>query len=268
VHTPQQNGRAERINRTLIEKTRALLTEKDLSKDLWAAAIQAAAIQAAAFIHNVTPSARQEVTRHELFYGEPADIARLRVFGCLAYPLTPEPRRKKLDARSEPGLFIGYAQDSKAWRILPCCLGKASAVETANVRLIEDSRPEFDQLKDGYEGNSTAADDFIETARAQAVQSGVDAGAGGAGAAESKDANREGSDDSEESDDAIGTDIAVGSEGGESNLEPDSAHDSDDDEVHALRTRRCATIRDNPTARAIRSEVVAHPIGSALRAGP
>jgi hypothetical protein len=140
AHKLQQNGRAERINRTLIEKTRALLMEKDLPKELWAAAIQAAA-----HIHNATPAARQEMTPHQMFNGKPADTSRLRVFGCLAYSLTPTAQRKKSDARSEPGLFIGYAEGSKAWRILRLHKGKAAVVETANVRFVEDSQPYFEQ---------------------------------------------------------------------------------------------------------------------------
>jgi transposase InsO family protein len=162
AYTPQQNGRAERINRTLIKTTRALLMEKDLPKKLWAAAIQAAA-----YIHNATPAAREEVTPHEMFYGKPVDVDRLRVFGCLAYPLIPEARRKKLDARSEPGLFIGYAENSKAWRILRWYKDKVVVIETANVHFVETARPEFEQLESGYD---SAGNSFIDI---QAVDAGA-----------------------------------------------------------------------------------------------
>jgi hypothetical protein len=59
----------------------------------------------------------------------------------LAYSLTPKARRKKLDAHSEPGLFIGYAEGSKAWRILRGLKGKARMVETANVCFVEAHGP-------------------------------------------------------------------------------------------------------------------------------
>jgi hypothetical protein len=108
AHTPQQNGRAERINRTLIEKTHAMRMEKNLPKELWAATIQAAA-----HIHNATPAARLEMTPLEMFYCKPADTESLRVFGSMAYPLTPKAKQKKLDARSETGLFIRYTEASR-----------------------------------------------------------------------------------------------------------------------------------------------------------
>ena len=41
VHdTPEQNGVAEHLNRTLVEKTRAMLLESNLPKSLWGYAIQ------------------------------------------------------------------------------------------------------------------------------------------------------------------------------------------------------------------------------------
>jgi hypothetical protein len=39
------------------------------------------------------------------------------VFGCMAHVHVPKENCKKLDARSEPGMFVGYSVDSKAWRI-------------------------------------------------------------------------------------------------------------------------------------------------------
>jgi hypothetical protein len=175
-----KNGKAERIDRTLIKMTRALLMEKDLPKELWAAAIQAAA-----HIHNPTPAARQEMTPHQMFNGKPADTSlAYSLFGCLAYSLTPTARRKKLDARSEPGLFIGYAEGSKPRCILRWYKGKAAVVETANVRFVEDSQPYFEQLKGGYGGNSSVDDGFIKL---KATDGRAGNGAEGANATEGDD---------------------------------------------------------------------------------
>jgi transposase InsO family protein len=88
-YTPQQNGRAKRIFRTLLERARVILLASQLPKEFWAAAVQVAAV-----LHNYTPAAEQKLTANELFHGFPPDTTRLRVFGCKAYAMIPKERRK------------------------------------------------------------------------------------------------------------------------------------------------------------------------------
>jgi hypothetical protein len=54
----------------------------------------------------------------EEFFGRKPDLSNLRVFGSVAYFHIPKERRKKLDATSEKGTFLGYDMNSSAWRIL------------------------------------------------------------------------------------------------------------------------------------------------------
>jgi len=44
------------------------------------------------------------------------DIGHLKVFGCIAYVHVPDELRKKLDPKAEKCIFIGYAQDKKAYK--------------------------------------------------------------------------------------------------------------------------------------------------------
>jgi transposase InsO family protein len=109
-HTPQQNGVAERMNRTLLERTRCLLSNAGLGKEFWAEAINTVC-----HLVNRTPStAIDSKTPYEVWSGKPTDYTGLRVFGCPAYYHVSE---GKLEPRSKKGLFMGYGAGVKGYRI-------------------------------------------------------------------------------------------------------------------------------------------------------
>ncbi len=112
-YTPQQNGKAERLNRTLMEKVRAMLADSSLPKALWGEAIVTATL-----LRNLSPFKDNEKTPYEMFYGKTPDVARLRTFGCKVYVHTPKEKRGKLDDVGRPGIMVGYAENIKGYRIL------------------------------------------------------------------------------------------------------------------------------------------------------
>ena len=112
-YTPQQNGVAERLNRTLSESMRSMLTGAKLSPSLWAEALVTAN-----HIRVRSPVVGKSATPWELFHGTKPDVSQLRTFGCRAHVHVPAQLRKKMDPRSQPGIMVGYAPHSKAWRIL------------------------------------------------------------------------------------------------------------------------------------------------------
>ena len=76
-HTPEQNGVAERMNRTLQESARAMLAHAGLPHGYWAEAVAAAA-----YLRNrVTTSPLGDKTPYEMWYGKRPDVSHLRVFG-------------------------------------------------------------------------------------------------------------------------------------------------------------------------------------------
>ena len=86
LHTPQQNGRAERFMRTLMDKAEAMRHEACLPQSWWEFAVQHAT-----HVYNRTPLRRLEWrTPYELLNGEVPDISHLRVFGCGAYVHIPK----------------------------------------------------------------------------------------------------------------------------------------------------------------------------------
>jgi transposase InsO family protein len=136
-YTPEQNGAAERLNRTLMERVRALLLGSGLQQELWAEAVVTAN-----YLRNRSPTSGGTKTPWEHFTGKRPDVANLRVFGSRAFVLTPKHMRSKLDAVSEPGVIVGYAADSKGYRIM---LDRSSrVVESRDVVFKESSRPHVD----------------------------------------------------------------------------------------------------------------------------
>jgi len=112
-YSPEQNGVAERYNRVLQERVLATLSDSNLGKKWWAEAGKAVN-----YVNNRIPSRGQSKTPYELFYGKAPDVSNLRVFGCLVLTHVPGQVRKKMGDRGVKGTFMGYAEGSKAYRIL------------------------------------------------------------------------------------------------------------------------------------------------------
>ena len=112
-YSPQQNGKAERLNRTIMEKVRAMLADSGLPKHLWG---EAAAT--ANYLRNRSPTANQDKTPWELFCKKIPDVSNLRTFGVKAYVHVSKEKRRKLDFKSLNGIMVGYAPYSKGYRIL------------------------------------------------------------------------------------------------------------------------------------------------------
>jgi hypothetical protein len=108
-YTPQQNGAAERLNRTIVEKVRAMLSDAELPRHFWAEAAMTARLR--------SPVSGRVQTPWELFYGSKPDVSMLRVFGSTAYVHVPQEKRKKLDQVSQRGVFVGYQEITKGWRV-------------------------------------------------------------------------------------------------------------------------------------------------------
>jgi transposase InsO family protein len=153
-HTPQQNGRAERLNRTLVEKARAMLLEARMPKEFWAEALKAAN-----FVRNVTYMEVIKDAPEFIFHGKRTDKQRLKVFGCLVYAHIPKKERKKWDAVSGKGVFGGYDTASKAWRILTLRDGEWFYHLSRDVKFIEE-QPGYPILR--CDEKIDASDEVVE----------------------------------------------------------------------------------------------------------
>jgi transposase InsO family protein len=112
-HTPQQNGIAERKNRTLVECARSMLQGKHISNGFWAEAVNTAV-----YLKNISPTKKLEFqTPFEVFNGYKPEVKHLRIFGCKAFAHIPKDDRRKLDAKSLECVFVGYCNDQKAYKL-------------------------------------------------------------------------------------------------------------------------------------------------------
>lgn len=112
-YTPEQNGIAERANRTIIEGTRTLLLASQLPVKLWAEAALTVV-----YTTNRTPSTRDKSkTKYELYFGVKPDVGNLRIFGQYAVVHVPKAKRvSKWESAGKIYRFIGYGDRYNTYR--------------------------------------------------------------------------------------------------------------------------------------------------------
>jgi hypothetical protein len=150
-YSPQQNGVVERRNQTVVGMTLALLKQRGMPAVFWGEAVVTAV-----YILNRSPTkALNGMTPYEAWHGRKPAVSHLWVFGCLTF--TKELGHiSKLDDRSTSRVFIGYAQGSKAYRILD---PGTQRVRTAHDVVFDEGRGwVWDKAVD--DGTTSTYDDF------------------------------------------------------------------------------------------------------------
>nr|GEU90219.1 hypothetical protein [Tanacetum cinerariifolium] len=113
ARTPQQNGVAERRNRTLIEAARTMLAGVKLPVTFWAEAVNTAC-----YIQNrVLVNKSHNKTLYELFNGRSPAIGFLKPFSCYVMILNTLDNLGKFEAKGDESYFIGYSMSGKAFRV-------------------------------------------------------------------------------------------------------------------------------------------------------
>lgn len=110
--TPKYNGVAERLNRIILEKGRAMIHASGLPKNLWGEAVKHAVwlknrTSTKALPHGMTP--------YEMLYGNKPHLAGLREWGLKVW--VHDSNGTKLDGRAKVGRWIGFDEESNAHRI-------------------------------------------------------------------------------------------------------------------------------------------------------
>jgi hypothetical protein len=110
-HTPQQNGHAERLMRTLMDKAQSMRLDACLPQSWWEFAVLHTT-----HVYNRMPLRRTKwETPYTNLHGEAPDISHLRVFGCGAYVHIPkETRVNALSPKSELMVYLGHTEGIKA----------------------------------------------------------------------------------------------------------------------------------------------------------
>jgi len=113
AYTPQQNGVAERKNRTVMNMVRAMLTEKKVPKIFWLEAVRW-------MIHVLNRSpilAVKDMTPEDAWSREKPSVDYFKVFGCAGHVHIPDAKRNKIEDKSVSCVLFGVSSESKGYRM-------------------------------------------------------------------------------------------------------------------------------------------------------
>lgn len=113
-YTPEQNGLCERMNRTLVERSKCMVLNAQLQNNFWGEAV----VTAAHIINRSPTRALSYVTPEEVWTGKKPDLSYMKIFGCKAMVHIPKERRQKLDPKSRELIFVGYSDSVKGYRFI------------------------------------------------------------------------------------------------------------------------------------------------------
>lgn len=111
-YAPEQNGVAERKNRTLLEAARSMLIDSGLQNGFWAEAINTAN-----YVLNRTIGKKKAEPPYEIMFNEKLKITNFHEFGSDVYSMVPYQNRRKLDDKAVKMKFIGYDEEAKGYRL-------------------------------------------------------------------------------------------------------------------------------------------------------
>ena len=112
-YSPQQNGVVERRNQTVVGMARSMMKAKGIPARFWGEAITMAV-----FILNHAPTkALKGKTPFEAWHGCKPSVSFLWTFGYIDHIRKMKPIHTKLEDRRTPMVFLGYAEDTKAYRL-------------------------------------------------------------------------------------------------------------------------------------------------------
>ncbi|CAI7795949.1 unnamed protein product, partial [Closterium sp. NIES-53] len=138
-YTPQQNGAAERLNRTLVEAVLSLLQHSKIGREWWGEASSLAA-----WIRNRLPTKVLSVTTpFEAWTKMKLNLSYLRTFGCLCYYHVPDPLRHKLQPKARAAIYLRIVANGRAWRVWD--LGERRVITSRDVVFNEDKFPTKEQ---------------------------------------------------------------------------------------------------------------------------
>ncbi|GKA42889.1 putative ribonuclease H-like domain-containing protein [Tanacetum coccineum] len=105
ARTPQQNGVAERKNRTLIEAARTMFADSKLPTMFWTEAVSTTCY----VLNRVLVTKPHNKAPYELVSGKGPNISHLKPFGCLVTILNTSDYLGKFEGKADEGFIVGYA---------------------------------------------------------------------------------------------------------------------------------------------------------------
>ena len=162
-YTPQQNGLAERMNKTILERVTCMLLSANLPKSFWGEAVNTAVYP----INRCPSTALNFKVPDEVWCGVPPDYSNLKVFGCVAYAHVSE---EKLEPRAKRCMFVGYPSGVKGFKLWYKEGGVAKTLISRDVFFKEDeiyTRKDDQQEGESQENQTTREKVELEIKRLQ-----------------------------------------------------------------------------------------------------
>ena len=136
-YTPQQNGVAERRNRTILDMIRSMMAQANLPISFWGDALLTAA-----YIINRVPSKSVSSTPYELWNGVKPNLGNLHPWGCAAFIHNNSHEHGKLGPRGKKCIFIRYSAFSKGYVFIhEKADGKITEIESRDIVFLEKDFP-------------------------------------------------------------------------------------------------------------------------------
>ncbi|GJU74544.1 putative ribonuclease H-like domain-containing protein [Tanacetum coccineum] len=132
ARTPQQNGVAERKNRTLIEAARTMLADSKLPTMFWTEAVRTACY----VLNRVLVTSPHNKTPYALLTGNIPSVSHFKPFGCHVTILNTSDHLGKFDGKADEGYIVGYSASNKAYRVYN--VPNKRVEETMNLRYLEE----------------------------------------------------------------------------------------------------------------------------------
>jgi len=113
-YNPQNNGIAERFNRTISTCTKTILYWAGLSTNFWEYAVKHAT-----YIYNLIPhKGINNNIPNEIYYNKKVNLKYLKTFGCLAYYKNFKQHLPKFDINSKKGVYLGFDNNTHSYMIM------------------------------------------------------------------------------------------------------------------------------------------------------
>jgi len=149
AYSPQQNGVAERRNRTLMNMVRCMLIARDVPKQYWPEAVNLATH----ILNRCPTTALANITPENAWQNRTPSVQHFKVFGCIGHVHLPNASRKKLDNKSIKCVFMGISEESKAFRMYD--------PETQKIIISRDVIFEEMEKWDWNQSGETTSQDFL-----------------------------------------------------------------------------------------------------------
>ena len=113
------------MNRTLLEMAHCMLRFKSLQNKFWGLVLSCVAY----IVNSVPTKTLTNITPKEAWSYKKPHIGYFKVFVCIAWAHIPNEKRKKLEPKSHKCLFMGYSEESKAYRLYDSTTNRYLLVE-------------------------------------------------------------------------------------------------------------------------------------------